>query len=295
MNSNQAKQIPIENFLWKLGHKPAKISGSDLWYHSPLKEKDKTPSFKVNTKLNTFYDFSIDSGWTIIDLVSEMYSENVRGALAILGKEHFWPTYRSSANTNNLRLKTPAEEKKKQVIELLHIKPLNNPILLDYLKTRCISLKIAQKYLVEAYFKIGERKNFALAFKNDAGWYEIRNKHFKWFLGAKKTVSRINFVKGGKSAVFEWFMDFLSYLTYFKIDNYQSSALIMNSTSLFDETIELINQAEFEQVYLFLDNDETGTKTAVHLNENINSPVIDKSGIYSGSKDFNKFLCDLKR
>jgi len=31
MNSTQAKQIQIENFLDKLNHSPVKESGSDLW------------------------------------------------------------------------------------------------------------------------------------------------------------------------------------------------------------------------------------------------------------------------
>ena len=79
MNSKQAKQIPIEHFLNKLNHKPVKSSGDDLWYKSPLHE-DNTPSFKVNKILNSWYDFGIGEGGSIIDLVCTMYNDDVSHA-----------------------------------------------------------------------------------------------------------------------------------------------------------------------------------------------------------------------
>jgi DNA primase len=79
MNSKQAKQIPIEHFLNKLNHKPVKSSGNDLWYKSPLHE-DNTPSFKVNKILNSWYDFGISEGGSIIDLVCTMFNDNVSQA-----------------------------------------------------------------------------------------------------------------------------------------------------------------------------------------------------------------------
>ena len=79
MNSKEAKQIPIEHFLNKLNHKPVKSSGNDLWYKSPLHE-DNTPSFKVNKILNSWYDFGIGEGGSIIDLVCTLFNDNVSQA-----------------------------------------------------------------------------------------------------------------------------------------------------------------------------------------------------------------------
>ncbi len=88
MNSIQAKQIPIENFLGRLNHKPVKTSGADLWYHSPLRQEDKTPSFKVNTILNTWYDFSYGGGGSIIDLLMTMYNDDVSCVLNRLSSSY---------------------------------------------------------------------------------------------------------------------------------------------------------------------------------------------------------------
>jgi DNA primase len=86
MNSYQAKQIPIKQFLESKGFNTTKELGNDSWYLSPFTE-EKTPSFKVNKILNTFYCFSSGQGGTIIDLVIIMYSCNINVALNILSNE----------------------------------------------------------------------------------------------------------------------------------------------------------------------------------------------------------------
>lgn len=53
----EAKQIPIMEYLTGLGFEPAKVRGDDYWYHSPFRE-ERTPSFKVSTKLNVWYDLT---------------------------------------------------------------------------------------------------------------------------------------------------------------------------------------------------------------------------------------------
>jgi len=75
MNSAQAKQIPIENFLGRLNHSSVKERGTDLWYKNPLRDVDNSPSFKVNRILNTWYDFGYEKGGSIVGLVYFMYSD----------------------------------------------------------------------------------------------------------------------------------------------------------------------------------------------------------------------------
>src|SRR5215218_7399913 len=62
----EAKQIDIVDYLEKLGHQPQKIRNNDYWYLSPLRDEN-TPSFKVNRKLNAWYDHGIGKGGNIID------------------------------------------------------------------------------------------------------------------------------------------------------------------------------------------------------------------------------------
>ena len=54
-------------------------SGNVLWYKSPLYE-DNTPSFKVNINLNSWYDFGISEGGSIIELVCTLFNDNVSQA-----------------------------------------------------------------------------------------------------------------------------------------------------------------------------------------------------------------------
>lgn len=62
----KAREIDLVDHIESLSHHPQKISGSDYWYLSRLRI-EKTPSFKVNRKLNVWYDHGIGKGGNIID------------------------------------------------------------------------------------------------------------------------------------------------------------------------------------------------------------------------------------
>ena len=56
MNIQEAKQIKIADYLQSLGHSPVKQQGANLWYKSPLRNESEA-SFKVNTTMNSWFDF----------------------------------------------------------------------------------------------------------------------------------------------------------------------------------------------------------------------------------------------
>lgn len=62
----EAKEMDLVDYLSSLGYRPAKIRNADYWYLSPLRE-EKTPSFKVNQKLNRWYDHGLGQGGNLID------------------------------------------------------------------------------------------------------------------------------------------------------------------------------------------------------------------------------------
>jgi hypothetical protein len=66
ISCTDAKKIELIEYLSKLGHQPQKIRNHDYWYLSPLRE-EKEPSFKVNKKMNVWYDHGIGEGGNIID------------------------------------------------------------------------------------------------------------------------------------------------------------------------------------------------------------------------------------
>ena len=74
------KQIPITNLLTKLGYNPKKTRGHEYWYLSPFRKED-TPSFKVDTKQNIWYDHGSKQGGSIVDLVMQMKNYTLADAL----------------------------------------------------------------------------------------------------------------------------------------------------------------------------------------------------------------------
>ena len=62
----EAKQIDLVEYLSGLGFKPAKIRGNNYWYLSPLRD-EKTPSFKIDRKINCWYDHGIGKGGNLVD------------------------------------------------------------------------------------------------------------------------------------------------------------------------------------------------------------------------------------
>lgn len=56
MNSNQAKELSLPDFLGRLGFEPARMRGHDAWYTSPFRPNEHTPSFKIDQGKNVWYD-----------------------------------------------------------------------------------------------------------------------------------------------------------------------------------------------------------------------------------------------
>ena len=287
MNSKQAKQIPIENFLDRLNHKPVKSTGDDLWYKSPLHE-DNTASFKVNKILNSWYDFGIGEGGSIIDLVCTMFNDNVSQALKRLSSDYV--SHSPTKQYQSIRVKSTP---KKSKLELKEVGKISKKALYCLLRDRCIDVDIAKKYLCQIYFSVNKNSklNYALALKNDVGGYEFKNSLMKGCIGSK-AITSINLEDGKDVAVFEGMMDFLAYLTHHKITDFQSSAVILNSTSMKDEGLKALNSKQFKKAYFFLDNDETGKQAFEYLSQNIVCDFVDKSNSYEKFNDYNDFLIE---
>ena len=64
------RQIPLADFLARLGHEPARRSGNELWYIAPYRG-ERTPSFRVNVAKQLWYDFGLGKGGDIFTLVGE--------------------------------------------------------------------------------------------------------------------------------------------------------------------------------------------------------------------------------
>ena len=64
------RQIPLADFLARLGHEPVRRSGNELWYRAPYRS-ERTPSFRVNVAKQLWYDFGLGKGGDIFTLAGE--------------------------------------------------------------------------------------------------------------------------------------------------------------------------------------------------------------------------------
>ena len=70
------RQMPLADFLARLGHEPVRRSGNELWYIAPYRG-ERTPSFRVNVAKQLWYDFGLGKGGDIFTLAGEFLQSNV--------------------------------------------------------------------------------------------------------------------------------------------------------------------------------------------------------------------------
>lgn len=271
----EIKQLSIVGYLQQAGHEPKQIKGNAYWYCSPLRQ-ERTPSFKVNTNCNQWYDFATGEHGDIIDLVCALHRCSTAEALQLLRGEAGLPKNDFSFGGT----KTSAQ----QGIKILSVQPIFSSELQRYSSERGISLSQLEKYCSEVRYRSGERTYYAFGFPNDAGGWELRNPYFKGCI-APKAISTLG--AGAKSVqVFEGFMDFLSWRTLHP--NEPSDSLVLNSLALLPRALPQLKT--YPCVECFLDNDEAGRKALMSIQE-AGIEAKDMSRLYASNKDLNEWLC----
>lgn len=278
MTIKEAKEIDLVDYLATLGFQPAKPpTGNNYWYHSPLHD-EKTPSFKVNRHLNRWYDFAEGKGGNLVDFGIAYHRCSVSDFLQKLSG----PLIRMEP-----RQPPAAKPENDKTIEVISTHAISSFSLLRYLRHRRIHDDIAEKYLQEVRYQLGDKRYYALGFKNDSGGYELRNEKFKGSSSPKDSTFIDNGAK--ELAVFEGFFNFLSYQTmYYKQEQPERNFLILNSTSFFEKNLPRMQ--DHRSVHLYLDNDKTGqncTQKALALDS---QKFKDERSLYQKHGDLNDWL-----
>ena len=278
---SEIKNIPLADFLSLLGHEPAVRKGTRLWYKSPLRQ-EQTPSFKVETTLNCWYDFGIGKGGDIIDLARLVYrSANIGYISDRILRGCAAPSARTAALSFAPRPSAPKAGNMKIV-------PLAHPALLAYIKERGIPAHIAGAVCREAHYSINGKSYFAVAFGNVNGGWELRNKYFKGCAG-HKDISCLPWSRDGPSsecAVFEGFIDYLSALTLGLIPG--CDAIVLNSVINVNKAITVLR--DYSDIRCFLDNDDAGETALQRLTAVPGKHITDCSHRYNGYNDLNDYL-----
>ena len=286
MNTNEAKQIRIEEYLHSLGYDPVRKQGDSLWYKSPFRN-EREPSFKVNTERNLWYDFGAGRGGNIIALAQELYASDSLPYLLERIAEQAPGVHPVSFSFGKQALSKPS-------FQQLEVVPLSSPALYSYLRQRGINTELAKRECREVRYLTDGKPYFAVGFPNRSGGYEIRNKFFKGCI-APKDITHIRQEQPKETCcLFEGFMDYLSFLTLRlercpeRPDLDGQDYIVLNSTSNLSKAIRPLDG--YGSIHCFLDNDKAGMEAVQELQEEYGLRVRDASYIYGGYNDLNDFL-----
>ncbi len=277
LSIREAKGIDMVHFLSNVGYEPTKIRNNDYWYHSPLRD-EKTPSFKVNRKLNRWYDHGIGKGGDLVDFAILYYHCTISELLQSL--------------SGNLSLHQPVyqhsfvKHKPENHIRILKDFTLSSPALLRYLKQRRIPFQIADRYCREVRYELNEKTYYAIGFKNDFGGFELRNPYLKGSSSPKGITTFDN--SADEVVVFEGFTDFLSFQTVHQnIPENGFDFVVLNSVSFFEKARTFMEKHDV--VRLYMDRDATGQNCSRYALA-LSNKYKDESSLYKNHKDFNDWI-----
>lgn len=275
MDVRQMREIPIADFLNAMGIQPSKQKGNALWYSAPYRT-ERTPSFKVDTAKNVWFDFGTGKGGDIFDLAGEFIgSEDFLLRAAFIAKSGTCPLP---------VLKQPQRKVEKELVfEDIWVRPLQDAKLLGYLKERGINPHIAISNCEEVRYCVYGKRYYAIGFRNMSGGLELRNRIFKGCIPPKDISLKCN--SSDVCSVFEGFMDYLSAM---QLGIIASDWLVLNSISNVEKAVKVLQG--YERIECYLDNDEAGQRAFQKLRDSFGDKVIDRSSLYADHKDLNDYL-----
>lgn len=272
MNCSEAKNISIRAVLESFSLFPSNENSRTAFYLA-IDREEKTPSLSVDFSKNTAFDFGTGKSYDSISIVQTMKKCSVSDALKYLEQFNF------SFQEQNLKL-----ENLPKGYEIIDVKKIQHPALLDYLKNRYVEDQ--KKWVEEMNYRMNDKNHFGIGFKNDSGGYEIRNAYSKICLGKKDITSIKNDSKDVR--VFEGFFDFLSFK---KVENYlekqRSDYIILNSVFMINKIKN--DLGNYQNIELYFDNDDAGNR-AVEIIKNENQNAKDCQALYSSFKDLNDWI-----
>ena len=283
----KAKDRSVLEYLHATGRKPSKINGDSYWFSSPIRPGDEDPSFKVNNRMNRWYDWGSGDKGDLIDLVMKMENVSFTTAISKITNSRLTNSFSLGGN-NGLANHSPAARNKTvdPRIKLQKVQDLRNPALIEYVTSRGIPVNTARGYLKEAYYFINSKHYFSVAFRNDKGGYELRNKYYKNCVSPKHYTT-CN--PGGSSVdIFEGFMDFLSYLVFFNQKRADNTTIVLNSLSFLNDLMD--DLGSYKEINLYLDNDDAGREAAWRVMREYPQAKDWSRFIYPHHKDFNQYL-----
>ncbi len=279
MNLNEINSLDFVKILdQKIGFKPKKINNKSIWFKSPFRPNESTPSFHISKiyKYDIWFDHGNGLGGKNVDFFIHYLKTDLKGVLKYFNENS------SSFHKQKVSNDTFTPKNNYSVLEL---KKITSFPLIQYLDERKLPLEIANRYCKEIHYKLNDKKYYAIAFPNNQNGYEIRNKYVKMCL----VIKDITLIKNNQNQLklFESWSDFINYLFLFPTEEFKNDFLILNSIALLRKNLELINQ--YEKIDTYFDHDEAGKSATKLLETELKTKVKDGSSFYNKYKDLNEF------
>ncbi|WP_437371121.1 toprim domain-containing protein [Maribacter litoralis] len=268
-----ARNFCLVKILENLGHFPTRKTEKEAWFLSPFRSETQA-SFKISLALNRWYDHGLGKGGNSIDLLVILLNLSVKEVLGYLNDELSFSFHQP-----------PQQFEKIEGTKIIETKPIIHPAMISYLKARKIPLNIGQQYLKEVTFNQRGKTLFALGLENHLGGWELRNKIQKTSSSPKS----YTWLKRSKTKLIltEGMFDLLSLATMNPILVYESDIVVLNSIAFIPEIKGLLS--DYNDILLFLDNDEAGNAATETLLQQYNI-AIDCRDEYKSYKDLNEKL-----
>lgn len=282
MEIDALRQIPLADFLARLGHEPIRKRGNEWWYAAPYRT-ERTPSLRVNVDKQVWYDFGLGKGGDIFTLAGVfVHSCDFMEQAKFITEAGIVPLPPIGPRPHKAVEKKPAFEE-------VEVRALSHRALLSYVEERGIAPAIAQRHCKEVHFRLYGKRYFAIGFGNRSRGFELRNRFFKGCIPPKDFSS---FRHGSSRChLYEGFMDWLSAMTLGI--GYEEDSLVLNSVANVDKAIPALEN--YQEIVCHLDHDDAGRRTVEVLRKHFGERVKDHSGLYSGYKDLNEYLVDKQK
>ena len=281
MDMDSIRGLPIEDFLARLGYNPVWRKRNDLWYNAPYRE-ERTPSFKVNTDRNVWFDFGMGRGGDIFTLAGEL-----AGSTDFLTQAKY---ISEAVGGNFVPLPAPRlvkERVSEPAFQEVEQRTLLYDVLKGYLSERGIPSEVAARHCRQVSYRVHGKPYFAIGFQQVSGGWDLRSRLFKGCIPPKdRSLGSRQGTPTETCDVFEGFFDFLSAATLGLTGG--NDALVLNSVGNLAKSFRYLDG--YKTIDCYLDNDEAGRKTFEALRTRYAERAVDRSGIYAGSKDLNEHL-----
>lgn len=272
----RAKMVDTWSYLSRYGINHADRMICAFW------RGDKNPSVKVYPD-GHWYDFGAGIGGDVIELAKTIEGCSTSAAIDILLDGTF-----SSLKPASVTSQPTAQTSD---IEVVKVGPLWSFALKNYIRSRGISLEVAQRYTSEVRHRSRKtgREYYSVGFRNDRGGWALRNP----CAGGKTCISPsgVTTIRGTQNTVVivEGFFDLLSLVELY--GRPKGDAVVLNSTSNIRQIEPTLGG--YEKVFLLLDADAEGDRRTADLINRFGN-TIDRRELLNEAKDLNEKLMNQK-